>query len=192
MKIKTLFYTTLFLLATTSLFAAQKTLSWNPNSESDLAGYKVYYGKTSKDDAGFVEYDTVKDVGNVTSHIVIDLIEGDTYFFAATAYDFSGNESGYSSEASYDVLDVAPVPPTGLTLSGVNTLTWERGDMVSHYNVYKNDLFDGRTSIERYRIYGANKEIQTWNITTVNTNLRESVFSRDFKVKIFGWKARKI
>lgn len=186
MKFKSILFTVLFLLFTTPLFAAQATLSWNPNSESDLAGYKVYWGTSS----GSYEWNT--DVKNVISHTVTGLIEGDTYFFAATAYDFSGNESGYSNEVSYDVPDIDPSPPTGLKLSGVNELTWERGDMVSHYNVYKNKLFDGRAYIERYLISGVNKEIQTWNITTVNTNLRESVFSRDFKVKIFGWKARKI
>lgn len=189
MKFKSILFTLLFLLFTTPLFAAQVTLSWNPNKESDLAGYKVYYGNPSR------SYSTTVDVGNVTSYIVTGLIEGDTYFFAATAYDLTGNESGYSNEVSYDVPDVAPAPPTGLKLSGVNTLTWKRGDMVSHYNVYKNKLFDGRAFVERYRISGVNKEIQTWNITAVrpsSPHARESVFSHDLKVKYFGWKARKI
>ncbi len=126
MKIKSIFYTALFLLFTTSLFAAQATLSWNPNSESDLAGYKVYHGKISKDNSTFVNYEFMDDVGNVTSYIVTDLVEGEIYFFAATAYDFSGNESGYSNEVSYDVPIIDVTKPV-ITILGDNPVTVERG-----------------------------------------------------------------
>lgn len=184
MKFKTLFYTVLFLLFTTSIFAAEVTLSWDENTESDLAGYKVYYGTSTG------TYTSNADVGNFEIYIVTGLVEGQTYFFAVTAYDLVGNESGYSNEVSYDVPDIAPTPPTGLRLSGVNALTWERGDMVS-YKVYKNGLFDGDTIVERYYISGRNKEVQTWNVTTVRDS-KESDFSSDFKVKYYGWKAREI
>ena len=35
----------LFLL-TVNVYSAQITLTWDPNSEEDLAGYKVYYGNS--------------------------------------------------------------------------------------------------------------------------------------------------
>ncbi len=35
--------TLILFLCTSNVYSAQATLSWNPNSESDLAGYKVYY-----------------------------------------------------------------------------------------------------------------------------------------------------
>lgn len=69
-------------------------LSWDPNTESDLSGYKVYYGTTSK------SYDNVKDVGKVTSYQIKNLKTGIRYFFAVTAYDFSGNESSFSDEVN--------------------------------------------------------------------------------------------
>ncbi len=89
--------TLILFLCISNVYSAQATLSWNPNSESDLAGYKVYYGNSSG------SYSSSIDAGNQTSYTISNLVEGEIYFFAATAYDFSGNESGYSNEVSYDV-----------------------------------------------------------------------------------------
>lgn len=73
---------------------ASVTLTWNANSESDLQGYRVYYGTSSRN------YTTNTDVGNVTSYTVSGLATGATYYFAITALDTSGNESGFSGEVS--------------------------------------------------------------------------------------------
>lgn len=70
------------------------TLSWAPNTDSDLAGYKVYVGTSSG------AYGIPLDVGNVTSYTIGNLTAGTTYYFAVTAYDQSKNESVYSSEVS--------------------------------------------------------------------------------------------
>ena len=75
------------------------TLSWDPNTEEDLAGYKIHYGTTSG------VYDIDKDVGNVVSFSIDSLDVGTTYFLVVSAYDFSGNESGFSDEVS-----TIPVP----------------------------------------------------------------------------------
>jgi hypothetical protein len=69
------------------------TVTWAANSESDLAGYKLYVGTSS----GI--YNRTIDVGKVTSYS-ISLPKGSTYFFVLTAYDNSGNESGRSAETS--------------------------------------------------------------------------------------------
>lgn len=81
-------------LASPLVWAESATVSWDPNTESDLAGYKIYYGVNSHN------YDNVIDVGNVTSFTVTGLTAGVTYYFAVTAYDFSNNESGFSAEVS--------------------------------------------------------------------------------------------
>jgi hypothetical protein len=72
------------------------TLEWDPNSEPDLAGYKLHYGPASR------SYDTVIDVGNQTTYTLTGLEVGETYYIAATAYNTSGLESGYSNEVIFD------------------------------------------------------------------------------------------
>ena len=89
--------------------AAQATLAWDPNTESDLAGYKVHYGTASG------SYTVHTDVHNVTSYTVTGLTAGQTYYFAATAYDASGNESGYSNPVSYAAPGVNGAPTTPAT-----------------------------------------------------------------------------
>jgi hypothetical protein len=74
--------------------AAEVLLTWEANSESDLAGYRIHYGTSSG------EYTHIVDVGNVTDCTIGALKEGLTYYFAATAYDSAGKESDYSSEIS--------------------------------------------------------------------------------------------
>lgn len=76
------------------LHAASATLSWSPNSEPDLAGYKVRFGTAPG------SYDTTVDVGDVTTYGVPGLAEQTTYYFAIVAYDGSGNDSGPSTEVS--------------------------------------------------------------------------------------------
>lgn len=81
------------------LLAASVIVSWDPNQESDLSGYRIYYGKASR------QYDQMIDVGNVTSFKIDNLQVGVTYYFAVTAYDFSGNESDFSEEVSATIED---------------------------------------------------------------------------------------
>ena len=71
-------------------------LTWSASVASDVAGYRVYYGTSSR------SYTQVKGAGlvagNVTSMTVSGLQSGKTYYFAVTAFDAAGNESNYSSE----------------------------------------------------------------------------------------------
>ena len=76
------------------------TLSWDaPTTNTDgteltdLAGYKVYYGTSPG------TYDSIIDAEDVTTYTITDLSAA-TYYFAVTAYDEIGNESGYSNEVS--------------------------------------------------------------------------------------------
>ncbi len=77
------------------VLAGSATLSWRANTESDLAGYRVYYGFQSRSYGPYTP--TAK---TVTSYTLNGLAPGRTYYFALTAVDTSGNESGYSTEVS--------------------------------------------------------------------------------------------
>lgn len=93
-------------------FAATANLSWNANIESDLAGYKIYYG-TSPRTGGCPPggYPINISVGNVTSYALSGLTDGQTYYFSIIAYDTSNNESCFSSEVS----KIIPLPPSTVT-----------------------------------------------------------------------------
>lgn len=72
-------------------------LSWDASPDTNVIGYNLYYGVSSGD------YTTKLTVGNSTTLVVTGLVEGVTYYFAATDYDSSGDESDFSNEASYSV-----------------------------------------------------------------------------------------
>jgi hypothetical protein len=83
---------TVFMLAGHTLArASDVTLMWDANTETALTGYKVYYGAASG------SYSQTIDVGNVTTFTVTGLGVG-VYFFAVTAYNTLGLESGFSNE----------------------------------------------------------------------------------------------
>jgi hypothetical protein len=78
-------------------FAATVTLAWDPNTEPDIAGYRLSYGTVSGN------YSITVDVGNVTQWTVADLVAGQTYFFAVRAYNTENFISDYSSQVNHTV-----------------------------------------------------------------------------------------
>jgi len=95
--------TLLILACSAPAIAADVTLSWDPNSESDLAGYKLYYGTV----AG--TYGPPITLGLQTTYTITNLSPG-TYFFALKAFNTLGLESGFSNEVS---TTISPPPITG-------------------------------------------------------------------------------
>ena len=89
--------TFILLLLPSFVFAVTARISWTPNIERDLAGYRVYYGTSSS------HYDHVIGAGITPSVDVIRLRQGRTYYFAVTALDVSGNESFLSQEVSLTI-----------------------------------------------------------------------------------------
>ncbi|MCU0554415.1 MAG: hypothetical protein MUF17_06580 [Syntrophales bacterium] len=78
-----------------------------------MAGYRLYLGTSP----GY--YTSSVDVAAATRATVSSLIEGVTYYMAVTAYDTSGNQSGYSDEIVYTVPGGAvPEPSTGSSGGG--------------------------------------------------------------------------
>jgi hypothetical protein len=75
-----------------SVFGASLNLAWNANTETDLSGYRIYYGTSSGN------YTSVKEPGKVTSYALSDLNEGTRYYITMSAFDTSLNESQKSVE----------------------------------------------------------------------------------------------
>lgn len=82
------------------------TISWNAPTErtdgqplTDLAGYRIYYGRMSET----YDYEIEIDNPGIVTYVVEDLVPGDWYF-VATAFDAAGVESEYSNEAIRKIL----------------------------------------------------------------------------------------
>ena len=133
--------------------AASLTLAWNPNPETDVAGYLVYFGTQPGSYAAGV------DVGKNTSQPVGDLVDGATYFFTVKAYNTSGMFSDSSQElaAAAPGGSVTPVPvPTTrkhiLDLNGDH-----RGDAF---------LYNAATGDARFQLLTASaftESVTTWD-----------------------------
>ncbi len=103
------------------------SLTWAPNTESDLAGYNVFRSTSSggpytKDNTALVTTASYNDTG---------LTNGTKYFWVVQAVDTSNNSSGNSNETSTTPTagpdTTPPAPPSGLNATGGDTtvaLNW--------------------------------------------------------------------
>ena len=83
------------LLVSGGLSAANLNIAWNASTASNVGGYIVYYGQSSRN------YTASVDVGASTSYALTRLQPGVTYYFAVSVYDSTRNfESRYSNEAT--------------------------------------------------------------------------------------------
>jgi hypothetical protein len=95
----------LFLFPFNTADAGELTLAWDPRADANVAGYRVYVGESSR------SYHATLDVGASTQCVVGNLEVGRIYYFAVTAYDASGAESGFSREVTA-MLGGATLPST--------------------------------------------------------------------------------
>ncbi len=94
----------LFLILCSILARAELVdLEWEANTEPNLAGYKIHKGLSSGN------YDSVIDVGNVTTYTLSGLEVGTKYYLAATAYDTTGKDGPFSQEITFLYVE-APAP----------------------------------------------------------------------------------
>lgn len=77
------------------LWAQSITVTWQANTEPDLAGYHIYYGYSTRNHAYRL------DVGNVTSYTFETFSDTGMIYLWMTAYDTTGNESRYSKEVTF-------------------------------------------------------------------------------------------
>lgn len=186
------FSTTLLVVCALPAIATQSVrLTWVASSSPDAVGYNVYYGLES----GF--YTEMLSVTGDTTLNVDDLEDGLTYYFAVTAYDSSGLESGLSNEASY----VAPglAPPVGapfisqLFPDHSVTLGWNPSPSpdVQGYFVYygtQSGIYDtsiwvqGDTQVDIYNLVQG--VTYYFAVTTVNSSGLESAPSAEMSYTI--------
>lgn len=76
------------------------TLMWDPVVDPNVQGYTIYYGTQSRYAVEPPAYPGAVNVGANTAYTFTNLQKGTTYYFAVTAYNFSGLESAYSEEVS--------------------------------------------------------------------------------------------
>jgi hypothetical protein len=118
----------LLLCAAETLFSGSLIATWNPNTEADLAGYKVCYGTESG------KYSVEKDVGNTTVYVADNLTDGQNYFFVVKAYDQTGNVSNPSVE-----VNGRPGKPTLVAINQGNAvrLVWTPIAGTQNYQIFK-------------------------------------------------------
>lgn len=137
----------LVFILTAPAFAATVELNfaWDRNTETDLAGYRLYQSATSGQytkgttSANFIKAIPAVNPVSGTNHPSSTLqsmtgTDGQRVFFVLTAYDATGNESGFSNEVSFTFPDTtAPQPPKGflVTLQRIiqAVLDWFRGGL---------------------------------------------------------------
>ena len=108
-------FTLLIIAASPAQSALSVSFSWNPNTEPDIAGYRLHYGTASK------SYTQLIDVKTTTA-TVSNLTEGTKYYFAVSAYNTAGAESAFSAELSY------PTSPALPGLANVSSRTFVQTD----------------------------------------------------------------
>ncbi len=149
-----LFPLALIISLATPSYALDTILSWDANKEGDLDSYKIYYDTDSGNPyngAGAFEGDSPVRINldededpdpNIVRYTLHSLPDG-VYFFAVTASDLQGSESGYSNEVSAaSEPDESPIADAGpdqvvdegvtVTLSGLNS-TDRDGGIVSYH-----------------------------------------------------------
>jgi hypothetical protein len=159
-------------------FAGQVTLGWNPNTEPDLAGYKIYYGNFSEN---YTQSKDVKDK-TATSCIIPDLIEGQIYYFAATAYNTSGLESNYSTEVFCTINRFATSVPTTTTTNPSTACQHKFGDLDSNGMVTINEqvavvrMYLGLGPVNALADIDNDGVVQIWDVMKVDNCYLENEY----------------
>jgi len=110
-------------------WAFSVTLAWDPNSESDLAGYTIYYDTDSGPPYRYSINVPLSspDFNRYSPEYTVSGLADGTYYFVATAYKSGGLESGYSNEVSTtSTVNRPPVlnPIGSRTIDEAQTLTF--------------------------------------------------------------------
>lgn len=94
-----------------------QNFSWLPNTEPNIAGYKIYYGQTNNG-----PYPNVVNIGNPSpvdgriTGTVTGLECGQVYYFVCVAVTDTGTESPHSNQARTIPAQAVPGIPEGVNV----------------------------------------------------------------------------
>jgi len=88
--------------------ATQASFEWAPNSEPDLAGYRIF----SREQSQAYDYANPSWEGTDVYATIYNLDESKSYCFVVRAFDTEGYESENSTEACLEPLEMPDQPPT--------------------------------------------------------------------------------
>lgn len=163
-------------------------LDWDDNTESDLEEYAIYRSTTSGGPYVEVDRDDPSDFLDDT------VTNGITYYYVVSAFDNSGNESGFSNEvdATPDEPDTTPpAAPTNLAAvagDGIVSLDWDDNTEPDFqiYNIYRATASGGRyteidndTPSEFVDNFATNGITYYYVVTAVDTSGNESAASNE-------------
>ncbi|MBU4072344.1 MAG: immune inhibitor A, partial [Candidatus Thermoplasmatota archaeon] len=149
-------------------------VSWLPNSENDLAGYKLYYSTGNFTDTAEATYYPLspEDDAGATYWEIYGLENYILYHFAVTAIDKSGNENNTIEKTAIAIpTDQLPpfisitYPANSSTVSGTVNITVEAGDSsgITGVRIYINKGDPVEATYDHF----LRKWVYQWDSTTV-------------------------
>ncbi len=111
-----------FFLFPQNVYSLDATLVWDPISDENLAGYKIFY----REDGQSYDYEKPAWEGSESTCTIYNLNDKTPYYFVARAFDSVGSESGNSNETYYQPPENAsPIADAGSdqTVNEGNTVT---------------------------------------------------------------------
>lgn len=134
-------------------FCSSVMLDWDPSSDPEVSGYRVYYQADSQaqpfSGSGAAEGSAPIEASTATSATINGLDPASSYYFAVTAYNSQGVESAYSNVVQVQEM-VAPSvsitsPAANSALSGSVAVAASAGDNrgVSRVEFYLNGALMG-------------------------------------------------
>jgi hypothetical protein len=107
-----------FMVSSSSAYAGQVTLSWDKGTEPDVAGYKIYFGLSSRNYTKTIKITSP----DITTCTILNLTEGQRYYFAATTYNAELLESDYSTEVFTAIKSIRVIWPNGGQVWKIGTI----------------------------------------------------------------------
>lgn len=148
------------------------TVYWNPVQDSDLDYYKVW---RSDNDTQYTRIATT----DTTFYADDSVSNDDTYYYAVSSVDLSGNESALSPETVFDT----PRPKGNTVLSNFKTEPSHGGfDFSTHsvvpYNSINADIYLEYDTV--FRAPDTTAEVFFINVANINVDIQDMGYTSDF------------